>query len=214
MENKTEQEKFWEGNFGAEYISRNIGSELLAANVSFFARALNKAGEIKSVAEFGANVGMNLSALRVLYPSLELNAIEINSEAANTLKTLHQDANVFCGSIKEFGEQRGKNFVADLSLIKTVLIHVNPKDLPDTYRVLFESSSRYILVAEYYNTTPVAIEYRGHKDRLFKRDFAGELQCLYPQLKLVDYGFVYHGEKGPVFNLIDDISWFLLEKVQ
>ena len=77
------------------------------------------------------------------------------------------------------------------------------------YQRLHDCSRRYVLVAEYYNPSPVAIPYRGHDDRLFKRDFAGELLERYDDLRLVDYGFVYH--RDPVFPL-DDITWFLLEK--
>jgi spore coat polysaccharide biosynthesis protein SpsF len=53
------------------------------------------------------------------------------------------------------------------------------------------------------------INYRGHKDRLFKRDFAGELMDKYPDLKLVDYGFVWRRDNN--FPQ-DDGTWFLLEK--
>ena len=42
------------------------------------------------------------------------------------------------------------------------------------YQKLYDASSSYILIAEYYNPSPVTISYRGHQDRLFKRDFAGE----------------------------------------
>jgi len=55
----------------------------------------------------------------------------------------------------------------------------------------------------------VSIPYRGHSDKLFKRDFAGEILDQFSDLRLVDYGFVWHRD-----NLFpqDDISWFLLEK--
>ena len=53
------------------------------------------------------------------------------------------------------------------------------------------------------------LNYRGHKDRLFKRDFAGEMLEKFPDLKLVDYGFSYR--KDPAFPQ-DDITWFLLKK--
>ena len=56
---------------------------------------------------------------------------------------------------------------------------------------------------------PVAIPYRGHSDRLFKRDFAGEILDRHPQLQLVDYGFAYR--RDPNFPQ-DDITWFLMEK--
>ena len=51
--------------------------------------------------------------------------------------------------------------------------------------------------------------YRGHEGKLFKRDFAGELLDKYPDLKLIDYGFVYHRDTN--FPQ-DDCTWFLLEK--
>ena len=66
------------------------------------------------------------------------------------------------------------------------------------------------MVAEYYNPTPVSINYRGHTDKLFKRDFAGEIMDMYPNLKLVDYGFIYH--RDDAFPQ-DDITWFLMEKM-
>jgi spore coat polysaccharide biosynthesis protein SpsF len=64
-------------------------------------------------------------------------------------------------------------------------------------------------VAEYYNPVPVAITYRGHEDRLFKRDFVGEIMDRHPQMELVDYGFAYR--RDPNFPQ-DDINWFLLER--
>jgi spore coat polysaccharide biosynthesis protein SpsF len=55
----------------------------------------------------------------------------------------------------------------------------------------------------------MVVSYRGHADRLFKRDFAGEMMDMYPDLFLVDYGFAYR--RDPSFPQ-DDISWFLMEK--
>ena len=97
----------------------------------------------------------------------------------------------------------------DLSFIKGVLIHINPKMLNKVYDQLYISSKKYILIAEYYNPTPVTISYRGHNDRLFKRDFAGEFLDRFANTSLVDYGFAYHRDKA--FPQ-DDITWFLIEK--
>jgi pseudaminic acid biosynthesis-associated methylase len=79
------------------------------------------------------------------------------------------------------------------------------------YEKMYLASSRYILVCEYYNTTPVAITYQGHTDRLFKRDFASEMLDKYSDLSLIDYGFAYH--RGPPF-MNDDVTWFLMGKSQ
>jgi spore coat polysaccharide biosynthesis protein SpsF len=100
--------------------------------------------------------------------------------------------------------------LSDLVLIKGVLIHLNPEVLPQAYELLYRSSSKYICVAEYYNPTPIAVPYRGHEDKLFKRDFAGEIMKKFNDLRLVDYGFAYHGDSN--FPQ-DDITWFLMEKI-
>lgn len=79
----------------------------------------------------------------------------------------------------------------DISFTKGVLIHINPEKLNNVYENLYRLSRKYIIVCEYYDPNPVVVKYRGNDDRLFKRDFAGELIDKY-NLKLVDYGFVYH----------------------
>ena len=58
----------------------------------------------------------------------------------------------------------------DLVFSKGVLIHQDPTMLNDMYQILYQSSKRYILICEYYNPTPIEVEYRGNKSVLFKRD--------------------------------------------
>jgi len=202
---KTEQESFWAGDFGTEYIQRNQGAALLASNLNFFTVALRSMRSAASCIEFGANIGMNLKALSLLYPAMDAHGIEINAQAAAQLRMLIAPEKVHLGSILDFTPQRQW----DLALIKGVLIHMNPQVLPEVYDKLVASTSRYLLVAEYYNPAPVAIPYRGHADRLFKRDFAGEIMDRHPQMQLVDYGFAYR--RDPSFPQ-DDITWFLMEK--
>jgi pseudaminic acid biosynthesis-associated methylase len=205
MNYSTDQEAFWAGRFGTEYISRNDSEELLASNLEFFARALKCAGRIGSCVEFGANIGMNLRALKLLYPSLQARGIEINHEAASQLTKFVGPENVFEGSIFDAPTEPQ----ADLALIKGVLIHINPEWLHAAYDKLHAASRRWVLLCEYYNPSPVSIPYRGHADRLFKRDFAGEMLDRFGNLALVDYGFSYR--RDPAFPQ-DDITWFLMEK--
>ena len=205
MNFKTEQEKFWAGDFGDEYIGRNKSEEYLASNLNFFSKAFNQLGQPNSLIEFGANIGMNLRAIKLLFPKINLFGIEINKNAADELAKFIGKENVFNGSIFEF-EAPHK---CDVSLIKGVLIHINPEMLSLVYEKLYTASNKYILICEYYNPSPVNVSYRGHSDRLFKRDFAGEMLEKYVDLKLVDYGFCYKRDKA--FPQ-DDITWFLLEK--
>ena len=202
---QTEQENFWAGEFGDDYIHRNQGDALLAANLDFFVKALKQARAVGSCIEFGANIGMNLKALQLLFPKLEAHGIEINPSAAALLAKTIPAAHVYPTSLLNFEPTR----TWDLTLIKGVLIHLNPDVLPVVYDKLVQSCQRYLLVAEYYNPSPVAIPYRGHSDRLFKRDFAGDIMDRHPQMKLVDYGFAYR--RDPNFPQ-DDITWFLMEK--
>ena len=204
---KTPQEEFWTGEFGADYIGRNNSANLLASNLFFFSKALKLAGPVTSCLEFGANIGMNLKAIQLLYPSIHLKAIEINHDAAKQLTNLVGEGNVFEGSIFEYTIAEK----VDLSLIKGVLIHINPDMLATVYEKLYQASNRLILVCEYYNPSPTSIPYRGHADRLFKRDFAGEMLENYPDLKLIDYGFSYR--RDPAFPQ-DDITWFLMQKAE
>jgi spore coat polysaccharide biosynthesis protein SpsF len=149
---------------------------------------------------------MNLKALQLLYPGIVLNGVEINSEAARELAEQIGEERVFCGSIMDYQPSER----SDLCLIKGVLIHVNPEMLTIVYDKLFSSCKRYLLVAEYYNPVPMSIPYRGHTDRLFKRDFAGEIMERHSSLRLIDYGFSYR--RDPSFPQ-DDINWFLMEKM-
>lgn len=202
---KTEQEIFWAGDFGSDYIKRNQGDALKAANIEFFSKTLRATRGLKSCIEFGANIGMNLMAIKLLYPGINLHGIEINAEAAKLLSEVVPPARIHHGSVLDFEPVQ----TYDLVLIKTVLIHINPAELFQVYDKLVKSCGRYLLVAEYYNPTPMSISYRGHLDRLFKRDFAGEIMDRHPNMSLVDYGFAYH--RDPNFPQ-DDITWFLMEK--
>lgn len=203
---KTEQEIFWEGEFGDDYIVRNNDS-WISSNLALFSEILRKTQDVKSVIEFGSNIGLNLKAIKSLIPDVALSAIEINHNAAEILRNDSQLSGicVYEDSILNWSNSEKFDFV----LIKGVLIHINPDELQNVYEKLYNTSDKYICVAEYYNPTPVAVEYRGNKDKLFKRDFCGELMDKYKNLKLVDYGFAYHRDN---YFKQDDITWFLLEK--
>lgn len=201
---QTEQEDFWAGKFGDNYIERNCTEEIIASNTSLFAKVLSRTGRLNSMIEFGANIGMNLRAIRRLDSKIEITAVEINKNAAEALGEI-EGVSVCNQSIIEFQHDE----VFDLSLIKGVLIHINPEFLPAVYETLYKRSSRYICLCEYYNPVPVELDYHGHESKLFKRDFAGELMDLYKDLELIDYGFMYR--RDPMF-LGADLNWFLLEK--
>lgn len=204
MNFKTEQEAFWAGEFGNEYIERNTGNHFIASNLALFTKVLARSQGIQSILELGANIGQNIRALQHLKPFAKFSAVEINQKAAEQLKSI-SDLEVFNQSLLDFNPEHQFDFVFS----KGVLIHLDPKIIEDVYHKMYQISNKYICLVEYFNPTPVALEYREHQDKLFKRDFAGEMMDLYPDLELVDYGFTYR--RDPNFRL-DNSTWFLLKK--
>lgn len=201
---KTEQESFWTGDFGDEYTKRNQGEKIIASNFALFSRILRSAPQVKSIVELGCNIGLNLQALKKIDPSFDLCGYEINRNAAEQARA-QGIARIVDGTIIEELPSEKKY---DMAFTKTVLIHINPRELNKVYENLDRLSKRYILVCEYYNPSPVVVNYRGNDDRLFKRDFAGEIIDKL-NLRLVDYGFTYHRDN---YFPQDDVTWFLLEK--
>lgn len=205
MSYETEQEKFWAGSFGNEYTKRNAGDKIIASNMALFSRIVGRTSGISSLLELGSNRGLNLVAIGGVIPGIEMQAVEINEEAAKECAKI-PNVKVFNGSAFDFAF---KDEEYDLTFTKGVLIHIAPDKLNKMYDILYRASRKYILVAEYYNPTPVEVMYRGNEEKLFKRDFAGEILDKYSDLKLLDYGFVYHRDSN--FPQ-DDCTWFLMEK--
>lgn len=207
MNYKTEQEKFWAGEFGNEYIERNKSSRNVVCNMALFGEIMKRTVGVSTVLEFGSNIGQNIKALKALFPDIRYSAIEINHKAAEILRNdpALKGTEVYETSILEYETKDKYDFV----LTKGVLIHINPDELQEVYQKLYDASNRYICMAEYYNPTPVEVRYRDNQDRLFKRDFCGEFMDRFPDVRLIDYGFRYHRDNN--FPQ-DDFTWFLLEK--
>lgn len=198
----TPQEAFWAGDFGDKYSSRNTGDHWVASNTALFARVLSGLPGVSSVFEIGANIGLNVRALQRLLPDAEIAGLEINDGAADQLE--QTGCTVFRGSALSYEPER----TYDLVFTKGVLIHISPEHLENVYALMHKASSRYVLLAEYYSPRVETVTYHGENERLFKRDFAGEMLDRFVDLRLVDSGFAYH--RGPFPQ--DDLTWFVLEK--
>lgn len=204
MSFQTEQEDFWAGNFGDEYMDRNNSEKTINSNFVLFSKILRALPQVHSFAELGCNIGLNLQALNRINSNFELCGYEINRTAAQRSRDLGI-AKIVDGTILD---PIPTDHLYDVTFTKGVLIHINPDDLNKVYENLYNLSKRYIMVCEYYNPQPVTVSYRGNENKLFKRDFAGELIDRYG-LRLLDYGFVYHRDN---YFPLDDGTWFLMEK--
>src|SRR4051812_36701704 len=85
MDYQTPQEEFWAGEFGSEYVTRNRDPHLLGPKIRLFSQILRLTRDVESVFEIGANIGLNMRAIRSVLPEIELNAIEINKDAHKAL---------------------------------------------------------------------------------------------------------------------------------
>jgi len=205
MKNKhyNEQELFWKNKFGNDYSKRK-SHDPIKSLINLFNKIFQNTKKINSIIEFGPNIGRNIHAIKKKLPRCQFTGVEINKLACQKLKKI-KNLEIINKSILAF-ESNNKY---DLVLIKNVLIHINTNSLDAAYEKLYQSSKKYICIIEYFNPTPTKILYRGHKNKLFKRDFCKEIMDIYPKLKLVDYGFVYkYDNKYPC----DNINWFLLKK--
>ena len=158
MNNLTEQEAFWKSTFTKDYIKRNknynriatIGKDLLENKVN-----------ITSAIELGANIGLNLDALKKIYTNSETFGVEINKYAFKILKKKHNAINK---SILDFHTK--KTF--DLVMISGVLIHQDPSKLNKIYHLLNKLSKKYIYMNEYFNPSPVTLDYHGEKNKIIE----------------------------------------------
>lgn len=205
--NDTLHEAFWKGEFGNEYTDRNrCGDKMIACRTANLAKCLSRADYITSSLEIGSNIGYNEIALHRLYPDIQMDVVEINKKAAKECSKI-PNVKVHNRSVYDFnGTEK-----YDLTMVNGVLIYIDEDKLNLVYEKLYEYSKKYILIIEYYNPTPVNVNYRGYDGQLCKRDFTGEILEKYLDLDLLDYGFIYHKDKA--FPM-DDFNWFLLQKRQ
>ncbi|WP_259781282.1 pseudaminic acid biosynthesis-associated methylase [Aestuariispira ectoiniformans] len=205
-DNVTPQGNFWQGEFGNEYTERNASDEMLAARRMMWKKLLPLLSPApQSILEVGSNRGNNLNVLSELSEAT-LFAQEPNDSARKILESsgFVQPDNVKAG----FGDNIP---IADQSIdfvfTSGVLIHVAPEKLGETCDEMYRVSRQYIGCIEYFSPHEEEIAYRGHSERLFKRDFGGYWMDRHPDLQLIDYGFFWKRVTG-----LDDLTWWLFKK--
>jgi pseudaminic acid biosynthesis-associated methylase len=205
---ETEQTIFWRGEFGNAYAQRNaLDAVTLHRRTAMWARILQPlaGAQPDSILEVGANVGINLAALANV-TGAKLHAVEPNGEARALLS---QSGRVDPARVHDAtGDQLPfADHSVDMVFTSGVLIHVAPEKLESTCREMYRVARRYIGCVEYFASAPEEKTYRGHAGKLFKRDFGGYWWDLFPEMKLVDYGFFWKRVTG-----LDDLTWWVFEK--
>jgi pseudaminic acid biosynthesis-associated methylase len=202
------QIEFWRGQFGDAYVDRNaVAPAQLNARVALWSLILSHtlSAPPRSILEVGANLGLNLRALRVL-TTARYYAVEPNDKARGRLVS---DAVVAENDVRG-GVASAIDFpdgVADLAFTSGVLIHIHPDQLLASCQEIHRCSARWIGCIEYFADKPEMIPYRGEVDRLFKRDFGAFWLDNFPDLRITAYGFAWKRVTG-----LDNLTWWLFEK--
>jgi pseudaminic acid biosynthesis-associated methylase len=205
----TKQLQLWKSSFGVDYAGRP-GNALSAENVRRLMRDWGRmlahavTPKPESVLEVGCNIGRNLVALRGFVG--DIHAVEPNTEAVKQARANPALEGV---DIRE-GDGFALPFAdASIDLVFTsgVLIHVAPDDLERVVREIARVARHYILCIEYFSHEPVQVTYRGKQGFLFKRDFGRYYLETFPDLRVVDYGFLWQP-----LDSSDDSNWWLFAK--
>jgi len=181
----------WVGDFGKEYTDRNFMSldemeDLYRKNYGFTRTELNNKflGELDHSAlilEVGSNIGNQLLCLQKMGFS-KLYGIELQSHAVEISQSRTKNINIIQGEASDIPFKDG---FFDMVFTSGLLIHIPPSDLGQVMKETVRCSKKYIFGFEYFSENPKEIEYRGHRNLLWKADFAREYLELSDDLELV-----------------------------
>ncbi|MDP2618623.1 MAG: hypothetical protein Q8P46_00360 [Hyphomicrobiales bacterium] len=203
---------WWRSDFGNEYTARNaLTPERVQRQARLWSDILKPVlvegppGFVhppQSVMEVGANVGINLAALRSHLIGSRFFAVEPNDLARGTL--------IDSGIVDELDAYSGLDDAigtVDLIFSAGVLIHIPPDELLGFCRRIHDHAGRWIVAIEYFSKEPREVPYRGHAGKLFTRDFGSFYLDNFPDLKPVACGFCWK-----ILTGLDDVTWWLFER--
>jgi pseudaminic acid biosynthesis-associated methylase len=196
----TRLERLWSGEFGDAYTERN--REAGKWREPFWRATLSKY-PVKRVLEIGCNLGGNLEWISKIIPAHEVYGVDINESALQRLRGRVPNVNALWSPARQLPFRDG---FFDLVFTAGVLIHQPDETLPLVMSEIVRCSRKYVLASEYFAETKTEVPYRGHSGALFKRDYGGLYQTLFPELKLLNKGFLPKSEGW------DDATWWMFEK--
>jgi pseudaminic acid biosynthesis-associated methylase len=204
-----EQQLFWKEKYTSEYIKRNSKYDF-ELGVKGWNKILDniKNEEIVNILECGSNIGRNIKLLNKVLPKAKKSIIEIAKEPFEFVTSQYNIEHAFNGPI--VNSTLPLNYF-DLVFTNGVLIHIHPNEVLQNMQKMYDYSNKYIIISEYFNRTPVMIEYRGELNKLFKSDF-GKTFIDNFDVELIDYGFLW----GYEFDAagFDDVTFWVFKKKQ
>ena len=177
--------------FGNEYTDRNALTleemdRSYKRNYGITRTELNQAfvGDLDRslrILEVGSNIGNQLLLLQKINFK-NLYGIEINRYAVERAKAITKNINLIQGSAFDIPF---KNDFFDLVFTSGVLIHIAPSDIHKAITEIYRCAKRYIWGFEYYADKYTEVEYREHKNMLWKTNFAKLYLDSFDDLELI-----------------------------
>jgi pseudaminic acid biosynthesis-associated methylase len=191
----------WRGEFGKEYTDRNVVD--WHHRLPAFSKMLEGL-QLRRVLEVGCNRGHNLRTVQeLLGEGTEIFGVEPNPYALSLARSSSDKISAVPGNIYDLPFKDG---YFDLVFTTGVLIHIPPTRLAEAISEIARVSRRYILAVEYYAEEDTSINYRGHEDLLWKRNFLKHYEANVPGLSLKGTGDWDKEE------WLDRGRWWLMEK--
>ncbi len=191
-------EALWGGAFGNEYIERNRRASQYRR--PFWTMQMT-ARPARTVLEVGCNTGANLTWLS---EGAQVVGADISRTALVELRKEVPAARAVAATARQLPFRDGS---FDLAFTTGVLIHQPSDVLPSVMAEIVRCSGKYVLCGEYFAEELTEVPYRGHRGALFKLDFGHLYQELFPELALLESGFLSKAEGW------DDLTYWVFEKM-
>jgi len=158
---------------------------------------------VRHVLEVGCNIGANLRWIRTPDSERVVYGVDISPKALTELRKVMPDVHGVWSQARDLPFPSDS---FDLVFTAGVLIHQPPELLARVMGEIVRCSRRFVLCCEYYSPELTEIPYRGQTGALFKRDFGGLYQDLFPSLVLRQQGFLSAADGW------DDVTYWMFEK--
>jgi pseudaminic acid biosynthesis-associated methylase len=194
-------EGLWSGEFGDDYVERNRAAS--EGRRPFWEHVLGKI-DAASALEIGCNVGGNLRWLAELLGAENVAGVDVNEHALEVVRSEIPGVDARVASARElpFADDS-----FDLVFTTGVLIHQSPEELPRVMDEIVRASRRYVLCGEYRADELEEVPYRGQRGALYKQDYGRLYQERFPQLRLLEEGFLPKSE-----GVWDDVTYWIFEQ--
>ena len=149
-------------------------------------------------------MGANLRWLAEMLDRTNMVGVDINQRALEILRERLPGVRTVAASARSLPFADGS---FDLVFTTGVLIHQDHDSLNRVMDEIVRCSSRYVLCGEYCAEPPEEIPYHGERGVLFKRDFGSLYQERFPELTLLEQGFLPASAGG-----WEDVTFWIFAK--